>query len=61
MRHLVFILILVGSVTVGRWVWRQSVAVALIEWADDADSRDLALRYAPDNPAVIAARAKYLL
>jgi tetratricopeptide (TPR) repeat protein len=60
MRHLVFILILVGSVTVGRWVWRQSVAVALIEWADDADSRDLALRYAPDNPAVIAARAKYL-
>lgn len=60
MRRLLFILILIGAIAAGRWIYRQSLAVMLIGWADDADSRELALGYAPDNPAVIAARAKYL-
>lgn len=60
MRRLLFILILIGAIFTGRWIYRQSLAVLLIGWADDADSRELALAYAPGNPAVIAARAKYL-
>lgn len=60
MRHFLFILILIGAIAAGRWIYLQTLAILLIGWADDARSRELALEYAPNNPAVIAARAKYL-
>lgn len=60
MRRFIFVLILVLSILAGVWIYRQFVAVALIAWGDDQASRDQALAYAPGNPAVIAARAKFL-
>lgn len=60
MRTLLFILILVGSLLVGRWIYRGFMAEALIAWGDGETTRDEALALAPANPAVIAARAKYL-
>ena len=60
MRRFLFILILGLSILAGVLIYRQFVAVALIAWGDDQATRDQALAYAPGNPAVIAARAKYL-
>lgn len=60
MRALLFILILGGSLFVGRWIYRGFMAEALIAWGDGQTTRDEALALAPANPAVIAARAKYL-
>ncbi len=60
MRRLLFILILSFSILAGLWIYRQFVAVALITWGDDQVTRDEALAYAPGDPGVIAARAKYL-
>lgn len=60
MRRSLFILITGLSILAGVWIYRQFMAVALINWGDDQATRELALAYAPGNPGVIAARAKYL-
>ena len=60
MSRLLFIVILVGAIFAGRSIYRGFVAESLLAWGDDRASRDAALASAPANPAVIAARAKYI-
>ncbi|MFZ4794194.1 MAG: carbohydrate binding domain-containing protein [Blastocatellia bacterium] len=60
MSRLLFIVVLVGAVFAGRSIYRGFVAESLLAWGDDRASRDAALASAPANPAVIAARAKYI-
>ena len=60
MSRLLFIVILTGAVFAGRSIYRGFVADSLLAWGDDRASRDAALASAPANPAVIAARAKYI-
>jgi cytochrome c-type biogenesis protein CcmH/NrfG len=60
MSRLLFIFVLVGAVFAGRSIYRGFVAESLLAWGDDRASRDAALASAPANPAVIAARAKYI-
>ncbi|MGH9843661.1 MAG: tetratricopeptide repeat protein [Blastocatellia bacterium] len=49
------------SICLGKFVIHNFLAASLITYGEDSASREQALRYAPSNPAVVAARAKYLL
>ncbi len=49
------------AVWMGDFIVRNFLAASLIEYGQDKASRDAAARRAPNNPAVIAARGKYLL
>ncbi len=55
-----FLAALVLVVFAGRWSLRQFMAESLTAYGDDVASRDEAVRRAPGNPSVIAARGKHL-
>ncbi len=57
----VLFMVLVLAVWLGNLVVRNFLAASLIAYGDSGETRELALDYAPSNPAVIAARGKYLL
>jgi hypothetical protein len=45
----------------GNFIVRDFLASSLVAFGEDGASRDLALRYSPADPSVVAARAKYLI
>jgi tetratricopeptide (TPR) repeat protein len=53
--------VLALSLWLGNFIIRNFLAASLIAYGEDSASREQALAYAPSNPAVAAARAKYLL
>jgi tetratricopeptide (TPR) repeat protein len=55
------IAVLALSIWLGNFIIRNFLAASLIAYGEDAASREQALAYAPSNPPVVAARAKYWL
>ncbi len=56
-----FIAVLVLALFSGIFIVKQLLATSLVAFGNEADSRALAVTYAPANPQVLAARGKYLL
>lgn len=52
---------LVLSIAAGNFIVRDFLAKSLVAYGEDPASRDLAVTCSPGDPAVVAARAKYLL
>jgi tetratricopeptide (TPR) repeat protein len=61
LRLILFILVCVCALLTGRWITDDFVGQALIAYGETAETRDQAVAYAPRNPEVLAARARYLL
>jgi hypothetical protein len=57
----VLFVVLVLAVWLGNLVVRNFLAASLIAYGESGETREKALDYSPSNPAVIAARGKYLL
>lgn len=54
-------LVLILVVWVGRFTINNFLATTLLAYGEDEASRTLAVRYAPNNPAIVAAHGKFLL
>ncbi len=56
-----FIAALALALWLGRFIVKQFIATSLIAFGNEAESRALAVAYAPANPQALVARGKYLL
>ncbi len=61
LRLILFIVVLLAAILTGRVVIRDFVGQALIAYGESAETRAAAVRYAPHNAEVLAARGRYLL
>jgi cytochrome c-type biogenesis protein CcmH/NrfG len=58
---ILFLIALALALVSGTFIVKQLLASSLIAFSDEAESRALAVNYAPFNPQVLAAHGKYLL
>lgn len=61
LRLFLFITTLICTVLIGRFIFRDFIGQALIAYGETAETRNTAVTFAPDNPEVLAARARYFL
>lgn len=61
LRLILFIVVLTAAILTGRVVINDFIGQALIAYGESAETRAAAVRYAPRNAEVLAARGRYLL